>query len=320
MTDKTNAVRGYDDSPYLKEMADGIITRRFASVDEAAKVVLDEEAGSNVDRLRRKFREQNWYDRGLNDYVEAEINRRAAETTITDLEPAFLTATGRPMNKAEVVFDKTMRKLTREFTPTATMAFFGVSITAALAAVSMRPMSVALILSASFLVSLIGMLLWVYKAASTATPIQASVHLTSISAIFLVLIGGLALVVPDPSFKAGSLPGTAMIAFACMVLASYLCELVTAYGRRSGRAKSPEIVALSIALMVSISGFGWYPILNDFSNATKRAEQGIQAFENVAEVYHKLRKEHPDIDLKPLMEVQRRIMKDAVKFPTWAAE
>ncbi|MCS4089118.1 hypothetical protein [Rhizobium sp. BK176] len=80
MTDKASPLRGYDDSHYLKEMSDGIITRRFTSVEEAAKAVLDEEAGSNVDRLRRKFREQNWYERGLNDYVKAEINRRAAET------------------------------------------------------------------------------------------------------------------------------------------------------------------------------------------------------------------------------------------------
>ncbi|MCV9964773.1 hypothetical protein OIU34_23050 [Pararhizobium sp. BT-229] len=320
MTDKTISLRGYDDSPYLKEMADGIITRRFASVDEAAKAVLDEEAGSNVDRLRRKFREQNWYERGLNDYVEAEINRRADEAPATDAQPAFVTATGRPMNKVEVLFEKTMRKLTNEFTPTATMAFFGAGLTAALAAVTMRPMSIVPVLTASFLVSLLGMMIWAHRAASKATPVQACLHIASMSVLFVAMAVGLAIAVPDPSFKAGSLPGTAVIAFAGLVLSNYLCELVMAYGRRSGRAKSPEIFALAVAIVVSISAFGWFPVVNDLSYAVKRAEQGMEAYERVAEVYKQLRKDHPDIDLEPLMEAQRQIVKDAARRPTWAGE
>jgi hypothetical protein len=58
------------------EMADGMVTRRFDSVEEAVKTVLGESGGSNVDRLRRKFREQGWYERGLDAYVQAEIARR----------------------------------------------------------------------------------------------------------------------------------------------------------------------------------------------------------------------------------------------------
>lgn len=76
MEDQKNLVRGYDDTALLKEMADGIVTRRYGSVDEAAKAVLGNSPVSNADRLRRKFREQNWYERGLNDYVEAELQRR----------------------------------------------------------------------------------------------------------------------------------------------------------------------------------------------------------------------------------------------------
>lgn len=76
MKDKTENSRGYDDTHYLTEMAAGIVTRRFSSVDEAAKKVLGNSSSSNADRLRRKFREQKWYERGLNDYVEAELGRR----------------------------------------------------------------------------------------------------------------------------------------------------------------------------------------------------------------------------------------------------
>jgi hypothetical protein len=69
-------MRGYDDSDLLQKMAEGLVTREFGSVDEAAKVVLGEESGSNVDRLRRKFREQGWYEVGLSQYVEAKITER----------------------------------------------------------------------------------------------------------------------------------------------------------------------------------------------------------------------------------------------------
>jgi hypothetical protein len=74
--DSENKQRGYDDSALLKRMADGLVSREFSSVDEAAKAVLGEDTGSNVDRLRRKFREQGWYERGLNDHVEAQILER----------------------------------------------------------------------------------------------------------------------------------------------------------------------------------------------------------------------------------------------------
>lgn len=74
--DSENKQRGYDDSALLKRMADGLVSREFGSVDEAAKAVLEEDTGSNVDRLRRKFREQGWYEKGLNDHVEAQIAAR----------------------------------------------------------------------------------------------------------------------------------------------------------------------------------------------------------------------------------------------------
>lgn len=79
---KTHSVRGYDDTQSLTEMADGIISGKYASVTDAAKSVLNEDGGSNVDRLRRKYRDEKWFEqalRGLHD----EIGDKAKETPDT---------------------------------------------------------------------------------------------------------------------------------------------------------------------------------------------------------------------------------------------
>lgn len=69
-------MRGYDDTPMLRDMAEGMFSRKYGSVDEAARAVTGEDGGSNVDRLRRKFRTDGWFEKGLNDYVEATIKER----------------------------------------------------------------------------------------------------------------------------------------------------------------------------------------------------------------------------------------------------
>jgi cytosine/uracil/thiamine/allantoin permease len=51
-----NSQRGYDDSKNLTAMADGLANGKYASVHQAAKSVLEEQAGPNVDRRRRKYR------------------------------------------------------------------------------------------------------------------------------------------------------------------------------------------------------------------------------------------------------------------------
>lgn len=69
-------MRGYDDQELLRKMATGMMEREYLSVDEAARQVLGEEGGANVDRLRRKFRSENWFEKGLAIHVENEIRRR----------------------------------------------------------------------------------------------------------------------------------------------------------------------------------------------------------------------------------------------------
>lgn len=70
-------MRGYDDTQMLQEMAEGVFSRKYGSVDEAAKAVTGEEGGSNVDRLRRKFRTDDWFGKGLEIHVENVIKARA---------------------------------------------------------------------------------------------------------------------------------------------------------------------------------------------------------------------------------------------------
>lgn len=55
------ANKGYDDTKELKAMAAGIKNGIYTSVEQAAKAVLADPRQSNVDRLRRKFREQDWH-------------------------------------------------------------------------------------------------------------------------------------------------------------------------------------------------------------------------------------------------------------------
>jgi hypothetical protein len=64
-----NEMRGYDDTKYLEAMGHGIMTGEYSSVEQAARAVLQEDGGSNVDRLRRKFRQDGWFVKSRDEYV-----------------------------------------------------------------------------------------------------------------------------------------------------------------------------------------------------------------------------------------------------------
>ncbi|TLX17116.1 hypothetical protein [Rhizobium sp. MHM7A] len=49
--------RGYDDTAHLMKMATGLADGTFVSVHQAARQILNEPDGPNVDRLRRKYRD-----------------------------------------------------------------------------------------------------------------------------------------------------------------------------------------------------------------------------------------------------------------------
>lgn len=77
-------MRGYDDGKLLEEIAVGIFEQRFASVDEGAKFVTGEDGGANVDRLRRKYRTENWFRRGLEIYTARKIAEHLIATAVVD--------------------------------------------------------------------------------------------------------------------------------------------------------------------------------------------------------------------------------------------
>lgn len=62
-------MRGYDDTKYLEAMGHGIMTGEYSSVEQAARAILQEDGGSNVDRLRRKFRQDGWFVKSRDEYV-----------------------------------------------------------------------------------------------------------------------------------------------------------------------------------------------------------------------------------------------------------
>jgi hypothetical protein len=320
LTDQITQTRGYDDSAHLKEMADGIITRRFASVEEAAKAVLGEEAGSNVDRLRRKFREQNWYERGLSDYVEAKIARRATlEIDEVDQEPVAneqKTLGG----AAEIVSKQVRELLVRQFTPTGTIAFLGIAFTSALTVLQMRPLSGAFVVITSVVISILGLVLWADKEASHATGPKMWLQLAAMSALWASLVAVFGITVPDPRYRFGSSLGDIAVASAGLVFGIYISGLVLAHGKRTARPKSPEIMGLAIAALIFSSMLGVLPLMSDLVYSNKRTEQGMDAYLKVNKAYQELRKTNPELDLHSLMDVQREIVQDAVRFPKWAGE
>jgi hypothetical protein len=66
---RENKLRGYDDTKYLEAMGRGIMLGEYSSVEQAARSVLGEASGSNVDRLRRKFRQEGWFVKSRDEYV-----------------------------------------------------------------------------------------------------------------------------------------------------------------------------------------------------------------------------------------------------------
>jgi hypothetical protein len=77
----SSSARGYDDTKELMEMAVGIFDGRFKSVDHAARSVLPDPKQSNVDRLRRKFREQDWMDKGREEFLRQSLEPDRAEAS-----------------------------------------------------------------------------------------------------------------------------------------------------------------------------------------------------------------------------------------------
>ncbi|NTF17149.1 hypothetical protein G6L37_01725 [Agrobacterium rubi] len=83
----TNANRGYDDTRELLAMAVGLARGTYRSVEHAARSVLKDPTQSNVDRLRRKYRQHGWAERG-----RAELLREHGTGTGPDQDDAEFAA------------------------------------------------------------------------------------------------------------------------------------------------------------------------------------------------------------------------------------
>lgn len=315
MTDRQANLRGYDDSRYLKEMADGIIVRRYASVEDAAKSVLGEDTGSNIDRLRRKFREQNWYDRGLNDYVEAEINRRQAEELSEAPDNWFVNSKGVPMGAREITAVKWFLAVINHLTPSAFFAYGSVGSVWLLIGMHLIGISLTSVLAVLGAVSSVSMCLWAIKSARSASALAAAFHLLSLAGIYLAIIVGLRHLVPEPALFAGSLPGGLAFAAGTITISAYLIEFARKTAAKAGRDKSPEFIGLALVVtMLGVFG-GITPAVQDIKLFTKKEEVALEAAGRIERAMSALRQGNPLADLSPLVEAQRSILEGLDKVP-----
>jgi hypothetical protein len=317
MTEKLTALRGYDDSRYLKEMADGIIIRRFASVEDAAKTVLGEETGSNIDRLRRKFREQNWYERGLNDYVDAEINRRSADIENPGPDAWFVNAKGEPMGPREITAVKAFLAGVGQITPTGFLAFAGVAATGLLAAMHMRSMDIGTMLTALGVLSATGMLLWARAAAARASRNVAAAHLISLVTLFGLLIAAMVRLVPDTRFTLGSLPGSALFALGAATGAVYVVERIRRHAKGQGRKNAPETLYLCAAIAAGGIFGGVTPLVQDIRHSTMRTEAASEAALKIEGAIAEIANKDPAASLETLREAERSILAEHLSGPAW---
>jgi hypothetical protein len=246
-----DTTRGYPDDKYLKEMAAGVISKRFGSVDEAAKAVLNEEAGSNVDRLRRKFREQDWFSRGLSEYVEAEIASRGLIKEPGHLR--FIRTLRGTLSLPDRLKRKTwlsgmaVMKESRPTTPTAAVTLAAAGLIGLMA-------SGAVAASTALMVALAGALFagvfWADRASELADGRQARRHLSALSLATITAVAGFGYASPDAAFTLGSFAGSVAAALGLTALGVYLTSYVSVGARRAGRRKTFEVSALIIALSI----------------------------------------------------------------------
>jgi hypothetical protein len=263
--------RGYDDTTYLTEMAEGMVTRRFASVEDAAKTVLDETGGSNVDRLRRKFREQGWYERGLESYVQAEIARRREDATpeLVSVSKPIENLESKPLGRW--FFEKFggVRVLAGGF-----VAFVGVTLTvqsglaqSGLAKASEVTMSLAIY-------TFLGLCVLAGYAGHKARGWGITVHLVVLFAMQHWAVRTLSTAFPDDFFSFRSAPGSLAFSMGMTVMGVYVFSAVEAWSKRAGKQKSPEFAALSLAIML-ISLFGVFNFGKDVALYNKMVEKGV---------------------------------------------
>lgn len=243
--------KGYDDSAHLKAMADGIITRKYNSVDEAAKAVLGEEGGSNVDRLRRKYREQNWHDKGLTAYVEAEIAKRdlikapGHMKLLAQMKSRFAS----PVSTVSHGFTGIRRIWTR-IKPDGKTALPMVIATLLLTGVSLSAVPMTYAMAAFLAFTLVALTAWASRSPEQSDGRTAGFVLSAMATGVAALVGILGLLSPNSAYSFGSMHGTIALAIGLSVIGVYATSFVSTRAEAAGRRKTFEVSALIIALAI----------------------------------------------------------------------
>lgn len=244
-------IKGYDDSASLKAMADGIITRRFNSVDEAAKAVLGEEAGSNVDRLRRKYREQNWHEKGLSAFVEAEISRRnlieapAHMKLLKRLSGILASPTVTALQSITV-----SKRVLAATKPDGKTALPMVVATLLLAAVSVSAIPMIYAMAAFLGFTLFALTSWADRSSEEADFRSAGFILSGMAAVVAALVGAFGLLSPNSAYSVGSMHGSIVLAIGLSVMGVYATSFISTRAITAGRRKTFEVSALITTLAI----------------------------------------------------------------------
>lgn len=272
--DRNETTRGYDDTETLRRMSAGIFSREFGSVDEAAKAVLKEDGGSNVDRLRRKYREQNWHERGLSEYVEAEIARRGLVRKPRHVElyerlKSAFDVFGRSHSKMSI--RDIDRRVRDTLAPRGSVVIAMVVATLASLAVFHGAVSSEHSLVALLACSFFGLVFWANKTSETADHATATRHTGIVAAVTAALVVGLAYVAPTPGYLLGSLSGTVALAVGLTVIGTYVTSHISVTTRRKGQRRTFVVSALIWAIAV-LSQAGTALMVTDTISARAIAE------------------------------------------------
>jgi hypothetical protein len=306
MTKTDPMIRGYDDTPFLRQMARGLVLRTYASVDEAAKAVLDEPGGSNVDRLRRKFREQGWYETGLREYVE----EQAGTIVVNDAVP---TEPDRPVGDGEALsmgrFRSMMDRMVLANAPTGAVLF---SLTAVLfmgvaAHFGILSNVVSLGVFAGF--TLLMASFWLEKTARTVPTMVAVLHCAALVALAIWSAVFFRAVEPNSVFVLGSTMGALSSGIIMVVLGGYLASIVIYRTDYKGWKKDRMTFALTCLLLTVFS----LPLAMsnvEFYSVSKQAEESMATWVKLSSALYDIEKDQPGANVDALKEIQQKLVVD----------
>lgn len=289
--------RGYDDAPLLRAMAKDLVERKYSSVDEAAKGVLNEPAGSNVDRLRRKFREQNWYEIGLNDFVEAEIARRAV---VADDQ-----ATVKPSQSSDLIY-----KALNAASVNGTVMLVIFSMTSLVVAAAFQLVYIELVALGMSCVTFVLLALWAEKSAKTSSWVMSGFHLALLVLVTAVSVVAFANLTPNNTFLLGSIFGTYACAAGLMLIGFYASALLLRMTKFESKEKTPITWGLALAVCFTPVLFNLFAYV-EVNNSLRHMEQGIADWHSLSIAVGELQKSDPDLNVDRIKEVKDRVLLSA---------